>query len=289
MNNQNFQSDIESLSDTYIKYTVSRVIADKRDNLLDMEVPAEFSERLLENNVEVNLYSLADNSLIFSDVIKNVSGSIFTRTLQYEDNTQRTLLYIDFKKLPDLIIPVGRYSVTLNFFQDELGSYNDRLLKVSKISTSRNEVELKLTDTTKLTELAQFSIPRINVGYIFPVLAQIFNQPDSDTLDLPVSPAKIDSASIYLNFASGSGQKLIEYGFDEDDGSLVGISTISQNILNEAYGIAQTDVTNRVLSGSKSFTEDELSNIVINSIDIAYDSALNDEAINPQNYRFDLI
>jgi hypothetical protein len=289
MNNQNFQSDIESLSDTYIKYTVSRVIADKRDNLLDMEVPAEFSERLLENNVEVNLYSLADNSLIFSDVIKNVSESIFTRTLQYEDNTQRTLLYIDFKKLPDLIIPVGRYSVTLNFFQDELGSYNDRLLKVSKISTSRNEVELKLTDTTKLSELAQFSIPRINVGYILPVLAQIFNQPDSETLDLPVSPAKIDSASIYLNFASGSGQKLIEYGFDEDDGSLVGINTVTQNILNEAYGIAQTDVINRMFSGSKSFTEEELSNIVINSIDIAYDSALNDEAINPQNYRFDLI
>ena len=43
------------------------------------------------------------------------------------------------------------------------------------------------------------------------------------------------------------------------------------------------------LSGSTLFTETELSNMVVNAIDIAYDAALDDEAQNPQNYRFDLI
>ena len=99
---QNYQSNIQELSDSYTKYTVSRIIANKKDDLLDMEVPSDFSEALLQNNVEVNLYSLADNSLIFSDVVRNVSGSIFTETLQYNDNSLRKLLYIDFAKVPNL-------------------------------------------------------------------------------------------------------------------------------------------------------------------------------------------
>jgi hypothetical protein len=63
-----------------------------------------------------------------------------------------------------------------------------------------------------------------------------------------------------------------------------------QNVLNEAYPIALKTVKDMIFfSGSTTFTETELSEYVVNAIDIAYDSALNDEAQNPQNYRFDLI
>ena len=79
-NQQNYKSNTQQLSDSYTRYTVSRIIANKNDDLLDMEVPADFSEALIQNNVEVSLYSLADNSLIFSDVVKNVRGSIYTET-----------------------------------------------------------------------------------------------------------------------------------------------------------------------------------------------------------------
>jgi len=184
---QNYQSNLQELSDAYTRYTVSRIIANKKDDLLDMEVPADFSEALLQNNVEINLYSLSDNSIIFSDVVRNVSGSIFTETLQYNDNSLRKLLYIDFAKVPGLDLPSGQYSVTLNFFA-------------------------------------------------------------------------------------------------------IGINTIMQNVLDDAYPIALQTVEDMVLlSGSTSFTETELSEYVVNAIDIAYDAALNDEAQNPQNYRFDLI
>ena len=287
---QNYQSNIQELSDSYTRYTVSRIIANKKDDLLDMEVPADFSEALLQNNIEVNLYSLADNSLIFSDVVRNVSGSIFTETLQYNDNSLRKLLYIDFAKVPNLNLPSGEYSVTLNFFADELGAYDDRILKVNRISTSRTEVELKLTDTTQQEVLEQFAIPLIPAEFIKPVLIQIFNQEGADDLALPTSPIKIDSSSLYQNFASGSGEKLIQYNFDEDDGSRIGINTIMQNVLDDAYPIALQTVEDMILlSGSTSFTETELSEYVVNAIDIAYDAALNDEAQNPQNYRFDLI
>ena len=289
-NQLNYQSNIQQLSGQYTRYVVSRVIANKNDDLLDMEVPADFSEALLENNVEVNLYSLADNSLIFSDIVKNVSGSIYTETLQYTDNSLRKLLYIDFAKVRDLELPSGQYSITLNFFTDELGSYDDRILKINRISTSRTEVELKLTDVTQQKTLEQFAIPRIPAEFIKPVLRQIFNQEGADDLVLPTSPVKIDSSSLYQNFASGSGEKLLQYNFDDDDGSRIGINTITQNVLDDAYPIALKTVTDMIfLSGSTSFTETELSTYVVDAIDIAYDAALDDEAQNPQNYRFDLI
>jgi len=296
-NQENFASNIEQLSQQYPRYTVSRVIANKSNDLLDMEVSSDFSENILQNNVELNLYSLSDNSLIFADFIKPVSGSIYTETLQYEDGSLRKLLYIDFVKATQTAVhsqvfelPPGQYSVTLNFFANEIGAYDNRILKVNRISTSRTEVELKLTDVSQQNVLEQFGIPRISVEYVRPAFLQIFNQTGSDDLTVPMSSAKIDSSSLYQNFTSGSGEKLIEYNFDDDDGSRIGINTIAQNVLNAAYPIALKTVNDMILlSGSTSFTETELSQYVVNAIDIAYDSALDDEKRNPQNYRFDLI
>lgn len=296
-NQENFASNLNQLQQQYPRYTVSRVIANKSNDLLDMEVPSTFSENLLDNNVELNLYSLSDNSLIFADFIKPVSGSIYTETLQYEDGSLRKLLYIDFVKVAQTAVhsqvfelPPGQYSVTLNFFANEIGAYDNRILKVNRISTSRTEVELKLTDASQQNILEQFAIPKISVEYVKPMLLQIFNQTGSSNLTVPMSSAKIDSSSLYQNFSSGSGEKLLQYNFDDDDGSRIGINTIMQNVLNIAYPIALKTVDDMILlSGSTSFTETELSQYVVNAIDIAYDSALDDEKQNPQNYRFDLI
>lgn len=293
-NIQNFRSNITELANRYSRFTVSRIIADKKDDLLNMEMPADFVEEILQNNVEVNLYSIADNSLIFSGVIKNIpenTGAIYTETLQYSDNTSRKLLYINFAKINEFLeLPSGQYSVTLNFFSNELGDYDNRILKVNRISTSRTEVELKLTDSSQQQSLEQFAIPRIPATYIKPVLIQIFNQEGANDISLPMSSVKIDSSSLYQNFSSGSGEKLIQYGFDDDDGSRIGINTITQNVLNIAYPIALKTVEDlMMISASTSFTETELSKYIIDAIDIAYDYALDDEAKNPQNYRFDLI
>lgn len=288
-NINNFKSNIVDLGEQYIKYTVSRIVSDKSNNLLEMEIPATFSTQNIKNNVEINLYSLADNSLVFSDFIKNTEA-LRTETLQYNDNTSRTLLYIDFAKVPELQLPDGQYSVTLNFFEEELGSYDNSILKVSKISTSRTEVELELMDLVKQKELEQFAIPSIPSSYIPQVLVQIFNQEGADDIVIPTSPVKIDSMSLYTNFSSGSGEKLLQYNFDEDDGSRLGINTITQNVLNIAYPIAMENINVAISTfNSSSFTEVELSNIVLNAIDVAYDTTAYDEAQNPQNYRFDLI
>jgi hypothetical protein len=286
-NTKNFESNPSSYYGP--KFTMSRIIANLKDSLLDMEVPADFKERLLENNIEIALYSLADNSLLFSDVIKNTNKVFKVETLQYEDNTFRKLLFIDFAKVSTLAIPPGRYSITLNFFQNEIGDYFDRPLKVTKISTSNTEVELKLTDVELQDELSMFAIPRINVEYIHPVLLQIFNQSGSADLRIPTSPARIDSSSIYQNFSSGSGELFLKYNFDDDNNEFLGINTIAQNVLDLAYPIVVETIDSKILSGSTSFTEDELINYVVSALDTVYDYALKDEEDNPQRYRFDLI
>ena len=291
-NKNNYTTDTTQVPSEYTRYTVSRVIVNKNDDLLSFEAPADFHEHLIENTVELNLYSLEDNSLIFSDVIYG-PDALETRTVQYNDGTTRTLLFIDYTKLDETLldfIPSGRYSITLNFFADEVGSYNNKILKINKISTSRNEVELKLTNTSELPTLYQFAIPRISVEYIETALKQIFNQPGAITLTAPMSSIVINSASLYQNFSNGDGERLVQYGFDVDNGTQLGINTITQNVLNDAYPLAKSVIDTKILaSGSTSFTENELIEIVINAINRAYDIAIDDELRNPQNYRFDLI
>jgi hypothetical protein len=104
-----------------------------------------------------------------------------------------------------------------------------------------------------------------------------------------MSNAKIDSSSIYQNFDSGSGEKLVQYNFDDDVGEFLGINTITQRTLDIAYPLAVKQIDDAILIGSQSFTEVELSNIVVNAIDVAYDEILKDEENNPQQYRFDLL
>lgn len=289
-NRRNFVSPLSSFYGS--RYNVSRIIADKADNLLKMEVPAKFPLDTTSSFLELQLYSLADNSLIYSFYIRNNENDCITiKTLQYEDRTFRNLLFLDLSKMNAIAveIPNGRFSVTLNFFLDEIGSFDNRILKTSRISPSRTEVELQLTDARQQKLLEEFGTPGINLNYIFPALEQIFNQSGSENYNLPMSPTKIDSASVYKSFASGSGEKLILWGFDVDDESRPGITTIAQNTLDIAYPIAVNIINEKISSGSRIFTEKELTEYVVNALDIAYDSILDEEERNPQNYRFDLV
>ena len=74
-NQENYKSNLQTLSEQYNKYTVSRIVATTKDNLLEMEVPADFPQRITKANIEINLYSLSDNSLIVHSVPSN-SGII---------------------------------------------------------------------------------------------------------------------------------------------------------------------------------------------------------------------
>jgi len=290
-NIQNFTSDIDELSQLYPRYAVSRIIADKADDLLSAEVPVHINN-ISDLTVELHLYSLADNSLIFSDFLRSSGSSdIYTETLQYEDSTQRSLLYIDFAKFEQIRnIPDGTYSVTLNFFADEIGAYDDKNLKVSVISTSRTEVELKLTDTEQVDALAKFTIPRIPKEHIFDVLIQIFNQEGADAVHPPTSPVKVDMDTTYGEMEDNYGDKLKTYGFDEDLGEeKIGINTIAQEVLDTAYIQVQAKIEEDIETGATAFTEAKLNEYITNALEVAYSDWTTDMQTNPSKYRFKLI
>jgi hypothetical protein len=272
-NQQNFKQDIAKGFDNYSKFTVSRVFTTTNDTLLQAEVPADFPNSALANNVEINLYSLADNSLIYSDFISNsITGAISTQRIQYSDNTYRTFLYLDFSKLTDLFIPSGQYSVSLNFLSDELGSFDDRTLKITKISNSRKEVELEVSDTTKLK---MFALPALNTTWVGDAVKQVFNQPNSNQ-NIPTIPNNLTTSSINNQLSSSIVSSINKYNFDEGTAN---IYAISQNILNTAY-VKVNERINQLNSSSRMrFTNEELNTIITTEVSASYVKYINDNAL----------
>lgn len=283
-NQNNFKENTTQLSQDYIKYTVSRVIQSMSDNLLEMEVPATFPSEVLGNNIEINLYSLVDNSLIYSDFISNKTlGAVTVNTLQYTSGS-RNLLFIDFSKITDLVFPSGQYSATLNFFSDEVGSYDNRVLKVSNISPSRKEVELELTDISQLEYLTKFAIPYISAEYVENAIKQIFNQPESLNLDSNTTGSQITSQSIASQFTATMQQDIITYGFDTGSGNQPGVYQIAQSVLDQAYIQVLGSIKAEILKGTKNFTSVYLNTIIQDAISKEYN-----KVVSNQPYRFVLL
>lgn len=287
-NINNFATDTTSLEDRYSRYTVSRIIANKRDTLLVAETPAIFPTDDSIYNVEVHLYSLADSSLVGSFIVPSSTGAITLDTLEYEDGSVRRFVVLDFTKLgEDIDVPIGQYSITMYFFADEVGSYNDRVLQISKISPSRKEVELMLTDAEQLDALSNFASPSISAVYAEAALKQILNYEGAELISIPASSASISPDRIYD--ALSNGDNLQGYGFDEDLEDKPGINTIAQTVMTQAYPLAKENLHTLIANGSTRITKSQLVTIVVEAMNTAYDAILEDTLANPQKYRFELL
>lgn len=188
-NTANYETNIARLKDTYKRYTVSRIIANPLDNLLELEIPALIPEKFF---VEISLYSLANNNVVFNTTIDNQADpSIFTvTTLQYSDGGSRRLIFIDFSKLPTVIeVPDGRFEVVLNFFVPEIGNQNTYPLILNTVSPSRTEIEVKLAPQYKTPQsaslLTTFASPQINAQWALDALKYICNQSQSLNPNIP--------------------------------------------------------------------------------------------------------
>lgn len=277
-NQENYKSNLESLSQQYIKYSVSRIIADNRDNLLEAEVPASFPQQISNANVEINLYSLADNSLIYSDFISNaITGAVTVQTLQYSDNTKRNLLFIDFSKLTDLIIPVGQYSVSLNFFENEIGAYDNRSLNISVITPSRTEVELT---GNNISELNEFALPSISSTWILAALTQAFNQSGSN-VTIPANNTVLSSGSIGAQMPTVATQ-IDSYNFN-------GVYDVAQTILDGAYITAVSDVSKLISENKTRFTTETLGTIISSSLAAEYKKYLDANTVSVSQLPYDLV
>lgn len=145
-NQNNFRSDVTNITDT--TYLASRIVQFPTDAIFLEQVAGSFGYDP-EDNLELHFYSVPDNELVLSTVVKLSDDMLKFNVVSYEDGTYKTYLRIDMTKLvidKNLILVSGDYRLVVNFFSDEIGSYVNRKMFIAEISDSRTEVELQFID-----------------------------------------------------------------------------------------------------------------------------------------------
>ncbi len=88
--------------------------------------------------------------MVLSTTVKLSDDVIKVHTVAYADRTYKNYLRIDFTKLfvdKNLILVSGDYKVAINFFSDEIGTYENKILRIDFISNSRTEVQLSFNNS----------------------------------------------------------------------------------------------------------------------------------------------
>lgn len=156
-NQSNFRSDVTNKTDS--RFLASRVVKLPTEGILNEEIPGSFGYDA-EDYIEIHFYDLENNELALSVTTKLSDNILKQHIVSYNDGTFKNYLQIDFTKLfvdnEASLIP-GDYKVTLNFFSNEIGGYDDRRLNIKKISTSRTEVELEFNNETEAKYIDQNS------------------------------------------------------------------------------------------------------------------------------------
>ena len=153
-NQSNFRS---SLTQSDVRFLASRIVRLPTEQILLEEVPASFGYDA-EDNVELHFYTARSNLLVTSIITKLSEEIVKLHIVGYDDGTYKTYLQIDFTKLlvdKNTTIVPGDYKVSINFFSDEIGSYDNPILAISEISPSRTEIEVYFTNSTDEVKTAQ--------------------------------------------------------------------------------------------------------------------------------------
>jgi len=153
-NQSNFRS---SLTQSDVRFLASRIVRLPTEQILLEEVPASFGYDA-EDNVELHFYTARSNLLVTSIITKLSEEIVKLHIVGYDDGTYKTYLQIDFTKLlvdKNTTIVPGDYKVSINFFSDEIGSYDNPILAISEISPSRTEIEVYFTNSTDEVKIAQ--------------------------------------------------------------------------------------------------------------------------------------
>lgn len=260
-NQENYRTDLTKETDP--RFTVSRIINVPDETILNEEVPASFAFDV-DDNIEIHLYSSIGNQLIFSTNIRLEDDIIKSHIVSYRDGTFKNYIRIDFTKLfedKSLAVVPGDYRMVLNFFSDEIGSYDNKKLNVDIITDSRTEVQLSFNDTFDAVSrqinsrlLEQFIQKRFNKTNAVGVAEKIFvsgvelkNSSEgltAENVEQNITVAVNQTASKTLDKINTIGAKK---GFDEKLNEFIPklFEYISQQIvISESENIRETEFKN---------------------------------------------
>jgi hypothetical protein len=181
-NQENFSSNVIDVEDSRI--LASRIINSETENILFEIIPASFGFEIFDN-IELHFYSFPANNLYLSTTIRVTEDDILkSHIVSYVDGTFKNYIRIDFTRLFEKrnisLIP-GSYRITMNFFSDEIGNYNQKKLYIDIISNSRTEVQLAYFNENDLqirlnniNELREFVEPSFSRPVAIGVAEKIF-------------------------------------------------------------------------------------------------------------------
>lgn len=150
-------------------FSVSRIAESEADtDILTGRIPGEFGFDY-SDNVELHFYD-SQNTLVNSTVVPISTGIISSRTVILPNNQKEEKLVIDMTRVQNelgLFLVPGSYTVVINLFADEIGSYGNKKLAIEQISDSRTELRLSYNvaysdvENQELYEFAEPSLPRV--------------------------------------------------------------------------------------------------------------------------------
>jgi hypothetical protein len=148
---------------------ISRIADSELDtDILQARVPAGFGFDYTDN-IELHFYD-SQNNLVNTTIIPVASGMVSVRSISLPDGGIEEKVIIDMARVQTelgLFLMPGTYTVTINLFSDEIGSYGNKKLTIEEISPSRTELRLgfnvRYTDTesSELFEFIEPSLPRV--------------------------------------------------------------------------------------------------------------------------------
>lgn len=256
---ESFLTNIEEMQRGYYKFIVSRNFSSPKDAILQQYVPAGFPTEFV---VEISMFTADGNTLVYNAMHKSTTDGAFSiKTLQYDNYEIRRLLFIDFGSILDNF-PVGEFTVVFNFYTIEFGDIGVPLLEVSQISPSGRELELTVPFSSRTTgsnqKLEDFVRPRIPASSVMNVLEQVFDT--GSIVELPTDNTRLSLTSlISSSIPAGLTAETRQYVADNADW-----------ILRNSYVVVKKRVETKISSGSTSFTDRELNNLITRTISEMY-------------------
>lgn len=280
-NRQNFQSDIDLLSEEYRRFSVSRIFDTTQDDLLEVEYPVGATTENVF--VQLSFYSIADDSLIYVTTLKRPSDApdaFFMRTLQYEDGSVRTMFFVNFALLElEDELPVGQFVVVINFFVSEFGDYTNNPFRITQISPSRTEVQLTLLSGERTPEMFEklklFSYPQVNGTWVTESINVMYNKSDGN--GIPTETVSLSVENLLEEFPTG----ILEVAKTE-------ILDVMNGLLTASYGQVTASIHTQLDAGKTRFTNEELYSLVSQSLSEQYVLLLDAIALTQRDLKFSL-
>ena len=194
------------------------------------------------DNIEIWIYdfsgaTVASVKLLPSDPALRLS-TILDNSGAYE------FLDLDMATIAQkLYLPPGRYTMTANFFRDEIGSLDGDKMYIDEISSTRTEVRLRMLSATAtdLSDIYEFTVPSVPKIFAQGLVAEIFSMNLITTTGESITPGTLLAA---LNsFISGTISRVATANLQSQYVAL--ITTLNDQIYTETINNIVADVTNR--------------------------------------------